>query len=163
MNQTPSNTPPFKLVTLLKRAEFLRVRGGGRAATPRFVLEGKRRIAPLDSDVSEFHGPRFGFTVTKQMGNAVVRNRIKRRLRAALTSVGGQAQCDFDYVIIARAEAAVCDYRLLVEDFVSGFRRVHHTADAPKSQGPKQRSAKLPSTTDQSSGQSSGKTGKVSK
>jgi ribonuclease P protein component len=125
---------PFKLVTLRRRAEFLRIRGGGRSATPRFVLEGKRRAAgdtPL--------GPRFGFTVTKQMGNAVVRNRIKRRLRAALCEAGAKASDDFDYVIIARVDALSCDYQLLVEDFVAGFDRVHRTADNPK---PREKSGK---------------------
>jgi ribonuclease P protein component len=113
---------PFKLVTLRRRAEFLRVRGGGRSATPRFVLEGKQRSA----DAPELGAPRFGFTVTKQMGNAVVRNRIKRRLRAALAAIAtAHADAGFDYVVIARAEAQTCDYKLLIADFVAGFSRVH--------------------------------------
>jgi ribonuclease P protein component len=111
---------PFKLVTLRRRAEFLRVRGGGRAATPRFVIEGKQRI------VDPLGGPKFGFTVTKQMGNAVVRNRIKRRLRAALhESARVHAISGFDYVIIARIDVQICDYQLLVDDFVAGFARVN--------------------------------------
>jgi ribonuclease P protein component len=125
---------PFKLVTLRRRAEFLRIRGGGRSATPRFVLEGKRRVNGETLPV-----PRFGFTVTKQMGNAVVRNRIKRRLRAALGEAGSKASGDFDYVIIARTDAFGCDYQLLVEDFIAGFDRVHRTADSPK---PREKSGK---------------------
>jgi ribonuclease P protein component len=116
-------------VTLRRRAEFLRIRGGGRAATPRFVLEGKRRT-DISGQVNAV--PRFGFTVTKQMGNAVVRNRIKRRLRAALTETAAtHADAGFDYVIIARADAYTCDYKLLVEDFVAGFSRVHRGPPTP--------------------------------
>ena len=131
MDQTP-----FKLVTLRRRAEFLRIRGGGRSATPRFVLEGKQRQSDHLVAIPNECGPRFGFTVTKQIGNAVVRNRIKRRLRAALTEVAGlRATADFDYVIIARTAAHACDFRLLVEDFVAGFERVHRTVGAPKPRG----------------------------
>jgi ribonuclease P protein component len=122
---------PFKLVTLRRRAEFLRIRGGGRAATPRFVLEGKRRTDSISPQAVD--RPRFGFTVTKQMGNAVVRNRIKRRLRAALTETASiHADTGFDYVIIARTEAHACDYKLLVEDFISGFARVNRGPPIPK-------------------------------
>ena len=129
MNQTP-----LKLVTLRRRAEFLRVRGGGRSASPRFVLEGKLRIEPDHEPVQAGRGgPRFGFTVTKQMGNAVVRNRIKRRLRAALAeTAGSHAVAGYDYVIIARTDAVGCDYKALVEDFAAGFARVHRGPPAPK-------------------------------
>jgi ribonuclease P protein component len=68
----------MRLVTLKRRAEFLRVRGGSRWTTPGFVLEGRARGEPG-------HAPstaRFGFTVTKRMGKATVRNRIRRRLKA---------------------------------------------------------------------------------
>jgi ribonuclease P protein component len=74
-------------------------------------------------------GVRFGFTVTKQMGNAVARNRIKRRLRAALSLTAANCAADrYDYVIIARADALTCDFQLLIADFIAGFARVHHTA-----------------------------------
>jgi ribonuclease P protein component len=129
---------PFKLVTLRRRAEFLRVRGGGRAATPRFVLEGKTRPkdAPATSTAATLCGPRFGFTVTKQIGNAVVRNRVKRRLRAALVAASDATIAtrhfdNFDYVIIARADAHTCDFRVLVDDFIAGFTRVQATALSP--------------------------------
>jgi ribonuclease P protein component len=132
----------FKLVTLRRRAEFLRLRGGGRSATPRFVLEGKARIDVLDPGKTRC--PRFGFTVTKQMGNAVVRNRIKRRLRSALCEAASlHADGNFDYVIIARTDAHSCDYRLLIDDFVSGFARVNRgpvnrgQASAPKARAVK--------------------------
>jgi ribonuclease P protein component len=123
----------FKLETLKRRAEFQRIRGGVRAATPRFVLEGKMR-PQANQAAGSSGGPdvRFGFTVTKQMGNAVTRNRIKRRLRAALSLTANHAATDgYDYVIIARSAALACEFQLLIDDFVAGFARVHHTAANP--------------------------------
>ena len=73
--------------TLKKRAEFLRLRGGARWATPSCVVETK----PAADPGATARGPRFGFTVTKKLGNAVVRNRIRRRLRAALSAVANDS------------------------------------------------------------------------
>jgi ribonuclease P protein component len=124
---------PYKLVTLLRRAEFLRIRGGGRAATPRFVMEGKARTAEPSLSGGLSAGPRFGFTVTKQMGNAVVRKRIKRRLRAAIVETAPKLSAtNYDYVIIARPDAHACDFKLLIADFISGFPRVNRGPSASK-------------------------------
>src|SRR5689334_21054234 len=71
-----------RLATLKRRPEFQRVRTGARWATPAFVLEGKRREAPAPA-LAPAGAARFGFTVSKQVGGAVERNRIKRRLKAA--------------------------------------------------------------------------------
>jgi ribonuclease P protein component len=135
------------MVTLRRRSEFLRVRGGGRAATSLFVLEGKQRLdVGTPSAATTPAGPRFGFTVTRQMGNAVVRNRIKRRLREAVRTTGNLAAPGFDYVIIARTEALNCDYRRLVDDFAAGFAKVARTAALPPRAGkpgkPESKSAK---------------------
>ena len=76
----------MKLTTLKKRSEFLRIRGGDRCPSPPFVLETKMR-----AEQSEASGPpRFGFTVTKAIGNAVTRNRVRRRLKAAVSVVAGE-------------------------------------------------------------------------
>src|SRR5690606_36649590 len=81
-----------RLVTLKRRPEFLGVRSGARWATPAFVLEAKRRRYALPTgDV-----PRFAFTVSKRIGSAVERNRIKRRLKAAVRDVLlDHARCDY--------------------------------------------------------------------
>lgn len=110
-----------RIQTLKKRSQFQRVRGGGRCATASFVLEGKMRPMP-----DRFGGPRFGFTVTKKLGGAVVRNRIRRRLKAALVeAMPGLAVDGFDYVIVARSSAFECDYPVLTADFITAFKRVH--------------------------------------
>jgi ribonuclease P protein component len=113
-----------RLATLRRRAEFLRVRGGARWATPAFVLEARRRDGQAE-------GARFGFTVSKQVGGAVERNRIRRRLKAAVRDVlADQARLDYDYVLIARRPALDTAYASLVADLGNALKRVH----APRTQ-----------------------------
>lgn len=71
-------------------------------------------------------GPRFGFTITKKIGNAVVRNKIRRRLRAALIEIApSAAHAETDYVLVARKPAVDQDFRSLVADLRAAFQRVH--------------------------------------
>jgi len=116
----------MKPVTLKKRHDFLRVRGGARYQGPAFLLEAKRRdaadIGTPNAAAVAFQGPRFGFTVTKRLGGAVKRNRIRRRLKAAigLTAEAG-AQARTDYVVVARAAAYDVAFADLVEQFAKAF------------------------------------------
>lgn len=104
------------IATLKRRSEFLRVRGGARTSCASFVLETR----PRDGDAGG--APRFGFTVTKQLGGAVVRNRIRRRLREALRLVSpSHARLGHDYVLIARAAARERVFSDLQADFVAAF------------------------------------------
>ena len=111
-----------RVTTLKKRSEFQRVRKGARWATPAFVLEAKERQV-------EGRGPpepRFGFTVTRQVGKAVERNRIRRRLKAAVGGVAAEhAKADFDYVLIARRPALTAEFAGLVSELVKAMGRVH--------------------------------------
>ena len=135
----------MKLVTLRKRREYLRVRGGGRWSCPPFVLEAKpREMATPESDEGGAQvakqdagpaagmgteanaGPRFGFTVTKRLGNAVRRNRIRRRLKAAIaTHCTTAARDNFDYVVIARLPAMDMDFSELTGHVARAFEHVH--------------------------------------
>jgi ribonuclease P protein component len=66
--------------------------------------------------------PRFGFTVTKKIGNAVVRNRIRRRLREVVRlSVADVACPGIDYVLIGRRAALSRPFDRLVDDLRSGL------------------------------------------
>lgn len=132
----------MRLATLRKRREFLRLRGGLRAATPAFVLEAKARAeataheGSLSSSGPPANGPsaRFGFTVTKRLGNAVKRNRIRRRLKAAVGEVAlGRAKDYFDYVVIARPAAGEMVYADLVQLVDSAFHRVHRAGQKTSS------------------------------
>lgn len=87
------------ITTLKNRPDFLRLNRGHKFITPFFIL---RALPFTDS------GCRVGYTVTTKCGNAVVRNRIKRRLRALVRELLPQGGRDAtDYVLIARADAEV--------------------------------------------------------
>ena len=124
------------IVTLKLRAEFQRVRGGGRASMPAFLLEGKPRPPPADG-VPASVGPRFGLTITKKLGNAVVRNRIRRRFKAALAGLAAtHAAPDMDYVVVARSPAFDQDFAALAADLKNALRRVEAArTGAPRSGG----------------------------
>lgn len=120
-----------KLVTLKTRPEFQRVRGGGRATSACFVLEGKARLD--GSDTADGGRPRFGFTITKKIGNAVTRNRIRRRLKAALTALAPHAaRANIDYVVVARPPAAELDFTVLSAELAKAFERVHASVKKPR-------------------------------
>ena len=101
---------------LRRRAAFRAVAGGKRVSRPGFVLQALKAG-------SEARGrpPRFGFTVTKKIGNAVVRNRIRRRLKEAVRAAAAGAETDTDYVLIGRRAALTLQFDRLITDLVSGF------------------------------------------
>lgn len=116
----------MRVVTLKRRAEFLRVRGGVRRSTSAFVLETRPRVVRDGGEDDAATMPRFGFTVTKKLGGAVLRNKIRRRLKEALRSLpSGAALAGHDYVLIARADVASCDFDSLTHELASALRRVN--------------------------------------
>ena len=118
--------------TLKKRSEFLRVRGGLRWSVPAFVLEARRREG-VETDAAA----RFGYTVSKKVGGAVVRNRVRRRLRALTAALSpGEAQPGFDYVIIARSAAIERTFIDLKADLALALARIHQ-APGQKRRGQK--------------------------
>ncbi len=105
---------------LTKRPEFLAAAAGRRFHTERMTLQGRMRDA-----AEGFAGLRFGFTVTKKVGHATERNRIKRRLRAAANDAGaGHADKPADVVVIGRRDALSAAYDVLVDDIDRGLRVV---------------------------------------
>jgi ribonuclease P protein component len=96
-----------RLATIKKRADFLAANGGRRASTPGFILLVRDR---KDQDPAM----RVGFTVTKKIGGAVVRNRMKRRFRAlAREIVPAKGFAGSDHVMIGRARGVERDFGLL--------------------------------------------------
>jgi ribonuclease P protein component len=69
---------------------------------------------------------RVGFTVSKKVGNAVVRNRVRRRLREVVRQASPRGmRPGHDYVVIGRRAALDTPFPRLVEDFERALRRVH--------------------------------------
>jgi ribonuclease P protein component len=97
--------------------DFRRVRGVGRSwAHPLVVLLAARGDDPLAA-------PRVGISAGKRVGNAVTRNRAKRRVREAVRACYAELPVGWDVVLVVRPAAASADYRTLAEAVRSLFRR----------------------------------------
>jgi ribonuclease P protein component len=104
---------------LRRRADFIAVGRGLRMVRQGFVLQALRgQVADAGRP------PRFGFTVTKKIGNAVVRNRIRRRLRAAARAAALHGAPGADYVLVARPAALTLPFDRLVSDLIGGLTNV---------------------------------------
>jgi ribonuclease P protein component len=147
----------FKLCTLKKRADFLRARSGRYHVTPGVILQASRSLSPKSAEngagavksedllgrpagVDPLSSPRFGFTASKKLGNAVARNRVKRRLREAVRRIAPQmARSGFEYVLIGRKSTLKRPFRSLLLDLTEAFNRVHGEAGGrPKRKGRRQ-------------------------
>lgn len=116
------------IARLKRRAEFLRVADGRlRWATPGLVLQALNRAqAVADGATENAPAMRVGFTVSKKVGNAVERNRVRRRLRAACGRVFPQAGRPlFDYVVVGRRTALARSFAALVQDLSDAVAQVH--------------------------------------
>ncbi len=111
---------------LTKRPDFLAAASGRRFHTERMSVQGRLRG-------EDGQGLRFGLTVTKKVGHATERNRIKRRLRAAIREAApGHEATDADVVVIGRRDILAAEYRVLIED----LRRALRTVTKPKTPRP---------------------------
>lgn len=121
--------------SLKRRAAFKAVAGGRRVTRPGFVLQALKtgdENGGNDRTKAADRPPRFGFTVTKKIGNAVVRNRIRRRLREAVRKAEGQAEKATDYVLVGKRAALTLQFERLVTDLLSGFEVLSRQGDTPK-------------------------------
>ncbi len=116
--------PTPRLTRLKTRADFLRAARGQRAHSRSLSLQIFKR-ADLNGNASEV---RFGLTVTKKVGGAVERNRIKRRLRDALRSPDLAPTAGHDYVIVARRDALTIPFSRLVADLSRTLTQSRHAA-----------------------------------
>ena len=121
---------PAAPVRLKRRAEFLRVGKGQRWHGTAMTIQAEAR--PVEGDgvcagASDGAAARFGFTLTKKVGNAVVRNRARRRLRAAvrLAPPDLPAKPGHDYVIVGRIEAIRLPFEALGRELARGLVAVH--------------------------------------
>ena len=103
------------LIVLTRRADFLAANNGLRNARPGFVL----LVRP-----NKGHGLRYGITVTKKIGNAVVRNRMKRRFRALLREALPVAGLPgHDHVMIGRETGIERDFAKLRDELAMALSR----------------------------------------
>src|SRR6185437_5916711 len=117
---------PVRPGRLPNRRDFLRVQAGRRCAMPGFVLQ----AAPVPADLPSMP-VRVGFTVSKKVGNAVIRNRIRRRLREiARQVIPGQARPDLDYVLVGRQGALERDFAVMRQELLEALKRLKALAIA---------------------------------
>jgi len=122
-----------RLGRLPNRRDFLRVQAGRRCAMPGFVLQVAPKPADLPADLA-LPAIRVGFTVSRKVGNAVVRNRVRRRLReAARMVIPGQARPDLDYVLVGRQAAIARDFAALRQELLEALKQLKALAPASSS------------------------------
>jgi ribonuclease P protein component len=108
------------MVRLKQRADFLAAASGAKVATAAFVLQGRNR---------DDGGPvRIGFTVSRKVGTAVERNRVRRRLRDVVRrSTADDLRSGYDYVLVGRRTALNRPFEQIIEDFRNALRRLERT------------------------------------
>jgi ribonuclease P protein component len=115
---------------LTKRVEFQRVAKGQRGNARCVSLQSVTRVEDASADVAK---PRIGLTITRKVGCSVERNRIRRRLRAALALGSDLDQRPTnDYVVVARRDALTADFQTLRHDLARVFKAVHQPRDSKR-------------------------------
>jgi ribonuclease P protein component len=109
------------LQVLTKRADFVRASNARRQGTPGIHLQARKRAE------GEAGGIRVGYTCSKKVGNAVARNRAKRRLREVARAVLPEMGRDgWDYVLVGRKDVtATLSFDTLIADFHRALKKVH--------------------------------------
>jgi ribonuclease P protein component len=102
---------------LRQRADFLAAAQGAKVTTVGFVLQARERTE---------RGPtRVGFTVSKKVGNAVERNRVRRRLREIVRlTATARLRSGHDYVLVGRRSALSLPFERMTQDFDHALRRL---------------------------------------
>jgi ribonuclease P protein component len=109
---------------ITRRADFKAAAKARRTGSRHFLMQMRVR----DEKGCAERPSRFGFTVTKKVGGAVVRNRIRRRLKELVrTDIGARAHPGHDYVLVARASAEKAKFTELRSDLAKAIDKIHQT------------------------------------
>ena len=122
------------LHTLRVRRDFLAVAKGDKQVRRGLVLQARQRdvnaITDLDDASNADTAIRFGLTATKKIGNAVIRNRTRRRLRVLAHEIlSAHGQPGYDYVLIGRAATKHRTWDGLRTDLRSALKKLHKTGN----------------------------------
>ena len=108
------------LITIKKRSEFIRsIKFSKKIYTPNFIIQ---KLVSNKNDII----PHFGFTITKKIGSAIVRNKIKRRLKSVIRKL---LKCEdkyfdlsFNYILICKKEVVKVSYNDLENELMDKFK-----------------------------------------
>jgi ribonuclease P protein component len=110
---------------LKRRADFVAAASGGRVSAAGFLLQARAR--------DEGQPVRVGFTVSKRIGNAAERNRIRRRLREIVRLTGPAVmKPGHDYVLIGRRDALTLPFTTMTAELARALKRVHAGSNAAR-------------------------------
>ncbi|QEX20602.1 hypothetical protein FRZ61_05190 [Hypericibacter adhaerens] len=120
-----------QLARLKRRQEFLAVAASGRKfVAPGLILQARKQPTDGSPAAGAVDSPgtaalRIGFTASRKVGNAVARNRARRRLKSASETVmRAYAAADHDYVLVARAGTLTRAYVDLLADLAAGLKHL---------------------------------------
>lgn len=114
---------PIAIERIKIRADFIRAAQGRKLGTPGFLLQ------MIEMKEARPGVARVGFTMTKKLGNAVVRNRARRRLKEAARFVLPlYARSGSDYVLVGRSEALTRPFSRLMDDLKAALAKIHKGA-----------------------------------
>jgi ribonuclease P protein component len=120
---------------LRRRAEFLAVASGAKVPATAFVLQARRR--------PDEQAARVGYTVSKKVGTAVERNRVRRRLKEAVRrSAAIGMRPGHDYVVVGRRAALSEPFGRLADALEQALTRIHQKPVAPRGAMPSLRATK---------------------
>ena len=103
-----------------KRKDFVRAaKVGEKVITTSVILQAAQSLSPLPI------AAKFGFTTTKKIGKAHIRNRARRRMRAVIRECANIAQNNTEYVLIGRHNTSDCDFDILRRDIEYGLTKLN--------------------------------------
>lgn len=109
-----------EFLILKKRRDFLRAAKDLTVIFHNVMLQAARPLSDAE------HPARIGFTATKKLGKANVRNRTKRRLRAVVRETYDKYALDnVDYVLVGRYSTASCPFADLKTDVIRAFKKIN--------------------------------------
>ena len=119
----PKTAHAAPLVKLRKRSDYLAAAKAKRVSTTGLVLQARKRVETSAPQT------RYGITCSKKVGNAVARNRAKRRLRALANSVLPHlGRNGWDYVLIGRAQTTINQpFDMLLENLRFAIKKLHQS------------------------------------
>ena len=109
---------------ITKKSDYLKMKTGLKFVTPGFIIQGRSRKKECNFDPYQI---RYGLTCSKKVGNAVKRNRAKRRLRALVNNIiPVEGLKGWDYVLIGKEQTTEkLSFKILEKNLIDALSKLH--------------------------------------